>query len=176
MQCGVLDGCYEKWSPFPHVQLTGVAKKCSVCSWPIVYGGQEITQEKDLCIAAVAVVAPVKVVAPFAVVATIALNSMVFTSGSCYQLWSGSVVTKTCEVVLPSPQQRNRPSWITSKAIRHQKITMTKVIVRRKNYNDKGNIYICHRFPHPFLIARLKSNVHKYVHKTSIWQRKRFCS
>ncbi len=59
----------------------------------IVYGGQEIMQEKDLCIAAIAVVAPIKVVAPFAVVATIALNSMVFTSGSCYQLWSGSVVT-----------------------------------------------------------------------------------
>ena len=50
-------------------------------------------QEKDLRIAAFAVVIPVKVVAPFAVVATIALNSMVFTSGSCYQLWSGSVVT-----------------------------------------------------------------------------------
>ena len=50
-------------------------------------------QEKDLRIAAIAVVAPVKVVAPFAVIATIALNAMVFTSGSCYQLWSGSVVT-----------------------------------------------------------------------------------
>ncbi len=50
-------------------------------------------QEKDLSIAAVAIVASIKVVAPFAVVATIALNSMVFTSGSCYQLWSGSVVT-----------------------------------------------------------------------------------
>ena len=93
MQCGVFDGCYEKWSPLLHVQLTGVAKKCSMCSWPIVYGGQEITQEKDLRIAAVAVVAPVEVVAPFAVVATIALNSMVIASGSCYRLWSGSVVT-----------------------------------------------------------------------------------
>ncbi len=50
-------------------------------------------QEKDSGIAAVAVVIPVEVVAPFAVIATIALNSMVFTSGSCYQLWSGSVVT-----------------------------------------------------------------------------------
>ncbi len=31
-------------------------------------------------------------------------------------------------------------------------------------------------FPHSFLICRLKSNVQKNVHKTSIWQRKRFCS
>ena len=43
-------------------------------------------QEKDLRIAAVAVVAPVKV-------ATIEFNYMVFRSSSCYQLWSGSVVT-----------------------------------------------------------------------------------
>ena len=50
-------------------------------------------QEKNLCIAALAVVAPVEVVGPFAVVATIALNPVVFTSGSSYQLWSGSVVT-----------------------------------------------------------------------------------
>ena len=50
-------------------------------------------QEKDLRVAAITVVAPVKVVAPFAVIATITLNAMVFTSGSCYQLWSGSVVT-----------------------------------------------------------------------------------
>ena len=50
-------------------------------------------QEKDLRVAAVAVVAPVEVVAPFAVVATIAFNCMVFRSSSCYQLWSGSVVT-----------------------------------------------------------------------------------
>ena len=64
MRCGVL-------------QLTGVAKKCSMCSWPMVYGGQEITQEKDLCIAAIAVGIPVEVVAPFAVVATIAFNYMV---------------------------------------------------------------------------------------------------
>ncbi len=46
-------------------------------------------QEKDLRVAAVAVVAPVEVVAPFAVIATIALNAVVFT----YQLWSGFVVT-----------------------------------------------------------------------------------
>ena len=75
-----------------YVQLTGVAKKCSVqltnCTWRLGHN-----QEKDLSIAAIAVVAPVEVGAPFAVVATIALNSMVFTSGSCYQLWSGSVVT-----------------------------------------------------------------------------------
>ena len=93
MRCGVLDGCYEKWSPLPHVQLTGMAKKCSMCSWPIVYGGQEIMQENDLHVTAIPVVAPNEVVAPFAVVATIAFNCMVFTSGSCYQLWSGSVVT-----------------------------------------------------------------------------------
>ena len=53
---------------------------------------------------------------------------------------------------------------------------MTKVIVQRKNYNDKSNIYICHWFPHPILICRVKSNVHKNVHKTLIWQRKGFCS
>ncbi len=46
-------------------------------------------QEKDLCVAAIAVVAPVEVVAPFAVVANIAHNAVVFT----YQLWSGFVVT-----------------------------------------------------------------------------------
>ena len=56
-------------------------------------GGQEIKQEKGLHIAAVTDVAPVAVVAPFAVIATIAVNALVFTSGSCYQLWSGSVVT-----------------------------------------------------------------------------------
>ena len=50
-------------------------------------------QEKDSHIAAVAVVIPVEVVAPFAVIATIAFNCMVFRSSSCYQLWSGSVVT-----------------------------------------------------------------------------------
>ena len=50
-------------------------------------------QEKDLCIAAIAVGAPIKVVAPFAVIAPIAFNCMVFISSSCYQLWSGSVVT-----------------------------------------------------------------------------------
>ncbi len=50
-------------------------------------------QEKDLCIAAVAVVIPIKVVAPFAVVAIIAVNAVVFTSSSCYQLWSGTEVT-----------------------------------------------------------------------------------
>ncbi len=61
----------------------------------IAYGGQEITQEKDLCVAAIAVVAPVKVVALFAVIATIAFNCMVFISGSCYQSSSGSVVTST---------------------------------------------------------------------------------
>ncbi len=54
-----------------------------------VYGGQEIMQEKDLRIAAVAFVAPVKVVASFAVVATIGFNAVVFT----YQLWSGFGVT-----------------------------------------------------------------------------------
>ena len=46
-------------------------------------------QEKDLCVAAIAVVAPIEVVVPFAVVATIALNAVVFT----YQLWSGFAVT-----------------------------------------------------------------------------------
>ena len=56
-------------------------------------GGQEIKQEKDLCIAAITVVAPVAVVGPFAVVAIIAVNAVVFTSSSCYQLWSGSEVT-----------------------------------------------------------------------------------
>ncbi len=50
-------------------------------------------QEKDLRIPAVAVVAPLGVIAAFAVIATIAVNVMVFTSGSCYQLCSGSVVT-----------------------------------------------------------------------------------
>ena len=50
-------------------------------------------QEKDLCIAAIAVVAPVEVVAPFAVIATISLNAMVFISSSYYQLWYGFVVT-----------------------------------------------------------------------------------
>ncbi len=84
MRCGVLDGCYEKWSPLLHVQLTGVVKS-AVCSWPIVYGGKEIMQEKDLRAAAIAVVAPIGVVAAFAVIATIALNAMVFTSSSHYQ-------------------------------------------------------------------------------------------
>ncbi len=41
-------------------------------------------QEKDLCVAAIAVVAPF---------ATIAVNAMVFTSSRGYQLWSGFVVT-----------------------------------------------------------------------------------
>ncbi len=40
-------------------------------------------QEKDLHIAAVAVVIPVKVVAPFAVVDSNAFNCMVFISSSC---------------------------------------------------------------------------------------------
>ncbi len=46
-------------------------------------------QEKDLRVAAIAVVAPIEVVAPFAVIATIALNAVVFK----YQLWSGFAVT-----------------------------------------------------------------------------------
>ena len=50
-------------------------------------------QEMDLRIAAVAGIIPVKVAAPFVVIATIAFNCMVFRSSSCYQLWSGSVVT-----------------------------------------------------------------------------------
>ena len=55
--------------------------------------GQEIKQEKDFRVAAATVVAPVAVVATFAVIATNAVNVVVFTSSSCYQLWSGSVVT-----------------------------------------------------------------------------------
>ena len=50
-------------------------------------------QEKDSHIAAVTVVIPVEAVAPFAVIATIAFTCMVFRSSSCYQLWSGAVVT-----------------------------------------------------------------------------------
>ncbi len=78
---------------------------------------------------------------------------------------------------LPSPHEiENMPSWFTSKSIKQRKIHHDKSNVGRKNYNNKSKIYICHRFPHPFSTWRLKSNVHKNVHKTSIWQWKWNCS